>query len=34
MLVTRENLAQWSSADLGEWQAALEEYEALAARRN
>jgi integrase len=34
MLVTRENLAQWSSEDLGEWQAALEEYEALAARRN
>jgi integrase len=34
MLVTRENLAQWSSEDLGEWQTALEEYEALAARRN
>ena len=34
MLVTRENLAQWSPEDLGEWQAALEEYEALAARRN
>jgi hypothetical protein len=34
MLVTGENLARWSSEDLGEWQAALEEYEALAARRN
>ena len=34
MLVTRENLGQWSTEDLDEWQAALDEYEALAACRN
>jgi hypothetical protein len=34
MLLTNENLGQWSAEDLDEWQAALEEYETLAARRN
>ncbi len=34
MLVTRENLDQWSAEDLAEWQAALDEYGTLAARRN
>lgn len=34
MLVTTENVSQWSAEDLAEWQAALDEYEALAARRN
>jgi hypothetical protein len=34
MLVTSENLGQWSAEDLDEWQAAVDEYEALAAQRN
>ncbi|MGH7265315.1 MAG: hypothetical protein ACREMB_10740, partial [Candidatus Rokuibacteriota bacterium] len=34
MLITTDNLAQWSAEDLAEWQAAVDEYEALAARRN
>jgi integrase len=34
MLLTRDNYGQWSAEDLAEWQAALDEYEALAARRN
>ena len=34
MLLTSDNLDQWSAEDLDEWQAALDEYEALEARRN
>ncbi len=34
MLVTSENLGQWSAEDLDEWQAALDEYSALSLRRN
>ena len=34
MLVTSENLGQWSAEDLDEWQAAFDEYESLSLRRN
>ena len=34
MLITAENLSQWSARDLAEWQAAIDEYEALAIRQN
>jgi hypothetical protein len=34
MLVTPQNLDQWSANDLVEWEAALDEYDMLAARRN
>jgi hypothetical protein len=34
MLVTSENVGQWSAEDLDEWQAALDEYKALFALRN
>jgi len=34
MLVTSENLGQWSAEDLDEWQAALDEYQSLSLRRN
>jgi integrase len=31
MLVTSENLGQWSAEDLDDWQAALDEYESMLA---
>jgi hypothetical protein len=34
MLVTSENLGQWSAEDLDEWQAAFDEYESLSLPRN
>ena len=34
MLVTSENVGQWSAEDLDEWQAALDEYQSLSLRRN
>jgi hypothetical protein len=34
VLVTSENLGQWSAEDLDEWQAALDEYQSLSLRRN
>jgi hypothetical protein len=34
MLVTSQNVGQWSAEDLDEWQAAIEEYKALFALRN
>lgn len=34
MLVAQDNLGQWSEDDLVEWEAAIEEYEALRLRRN
>jgi hypothetical protein len=34
MLVTSENVGQWSAEDLDDWQAALDEYESMLARRN
>ena len=34
MLLTSDNLDQWSAEDLDEWEAALDEYEALEARRH
>jgi hypothetical protein len=34
MLVTSENVDQWSAEDLDEWQAALDEYQSLSLRRN
>ena len=34
MLLTSDNLDQRSAEDLDEWEAALDEYEALEARRN
>jgi integrase len=34
MLVTSENVDQWSPEDLDEWQAALDEYQSLSLRRN
>jgi len=34
MLITTENLSQWSAEDLAEWQAALDEYQTLVRRQN
>jgi hypothetical protein len=34
ILVTSENVGQWSAEDLDEWQAALDEYKTLFALRN